>query len=387
MTAGSSGPAAALTASRDVTLVDDAAFFGDVLRRLCDERGLSVRRLGEEINQSKSVAHAWMQGKYVPNLAEAERIDKLLGAGGALAAAAQMPGANGAADRIAHVARKPRSVDPATVAALTGVLANMRRLEDSMGAERLIVVTAEPFRLVEDLADEAAGDIRTAVVDLAGQWAQFAGWLRAAAGRPADARELYGRTMEHATEAGNEDLIATALSMRGNLAWHARQPGAVVGLSAAAAEKGRSPGIRAMARQQEARGHALMGNVDAVNERFDDATELMAEAVRRSEDEPPWIYFYSPGYLDMQRGLADSLLGRKDDAIAKLTAGLEAMGGDVRGSEFVANYVLQLAEIHAEAGNPDLAEQLLGQVRAVIATTGSPGLRVEAERLTRLLHL
>ncbi len=192
--------------------MDDTAFFGDVLRRISEERGLSVRRLAEHLNQTKSVVHSWMQGKTVPNIAEAERVDRALDAGGILAAAARMPVANGAADRIGHVARKPRTIDEPTVKALAGTLAHMRRLEDSMGAERLIVVTAEPFRLVEELADEARGDIRRSVVDLAGQWSQFEGWLRAAAGRPGDARELYGRTMEYATEAGNENLVATALS-------------------------------------------------------------------------------------------------------------------------------------------------------------------------------
>lgn len=279
--------------------MDEPAFFGDVLRRLCKERGLSVRQLAEVLHQTRGVVHPWLQGKTVPGIAEAERVDRVLNAGGILAAAARMPGANGTAERIAHVAAKPRSVDAASVDALAGVLANMRRLEDSLGAEQLIVVTAEPLRLVQGLADDAVGDIRESVVDVAGQWAQFAGWLRAASGRPEQAREWYARTLEHATEAGNQDLIATSLSMRGNLAWMARRPGPLIGLSAAAAEAAKSPGVRAMAEQQEARGHALLREADPVDELLDAAEARMAEAAEHAEDEPPWTYFYSPGYLAM----------------------------------------------------------------------------------------
>jgi hypothetical protein len=72
------------------------------------------------------------------------------------------------------------------------------------------------------VADEARGAIRRDVVDLAGQWAQFGGWLRASTGQPAKARDWYARTLEYATEAGSRDLVATALSMRGRTRCAAR---------------------------------------------------------------------------------------------------------------------------------------------------------------------
>jgi transcriptional regulator with XRE-family HTH domain len=367
--------------------VDDTAFFSDVLRRLCDERGLSVRDLARMLQHSKTVIGNWRTGKSIPSPEEAERVDKLLNAGGILAAAARMPGANGAAERVARVASAPRTVDAATVDALTATLASMRRLEDTIGAERLIVVTAEPLRLVDELADEARGAIRPAVVDLAGQWEQFAGWLRAATERPDAARERYARSLEHATEAGNEDLVATTLSMRGNLAWMARQPGPVIGLSAAAAARARAPGLRAMASQQEARGHALLGEADEVDALFDVATGQMDAAAAAPENEPPWTYFYTPGYLRMQRGLAYEILGRPEAAIAELRAGLDEVAPELAGAEFITQYKLQLADAHARAGDRDVAEQLLGEVRAVAVATGSARLLAEAEELARKLGL
>lgn len=367
--------------------MNEPGIFGDALRRLRTERGLSVRALAKLTHHSKTVISEWENGRKVPDEATAAQLDHMLGAGGTLAAAARLPGLNGNAGRLAHVAAAPRTVDGASVDALAGVLSNMRRLEDGLGAERLIVLTAEPLRLVQDLADEARGKIRPDVVDLAGQWAQFAGWLRAATGRAVAARDWYARSLEHAAETGNADLTATSMSMRGNLAWMARQPGAVIGLSSAAADRAASPGIRAMAAQQEARGHALLGEADEARELLDEAEAEMAVAAEHPEDEPPWIYFYSPSYLRMQRGLAARLLGRPAEAIDQLRSGLDLVGVDVSGSEFGAQYKLYLAEAHLDVGEADVAGQLVGEVRQLAEATGSERLAAEVARLEgRLLE-
>jgi hypothetical protein len=292
-----------------------------------------------------------------------------------------------AGGRLAHVAAAPRTVDAAAVDALSEILANMRRLEDSVGSGPLITAAAGPLKLVETLADEARGRVRAGVVDLAGQWAQFAGWLRAATGQHARARDWYARTLEYATEATNRDLIATALSMRGNLAWMARQPGPVVGLSEAAADRAVSPGVRAMALQQRARGHAVLGEAEQVDRLLDRAEEDLAAAAEHPDDGPPWIYFYGPGYLRMQHGLAYQLLGRHREAIVELTAGLAATKADVLQSEFVSVYVLHLAEEHLAGGDRDEAVRLLEQVRAVAEVTGSARLAGEVTRLAHQMGL
>lgn len=361
--------------------------FGDRLRRLRHERGLSLRELARQAHHSKTVVWEWEAGIKIPNVDVAKAMDAILEAGGTLTAAAQFPAANGDAGRLAHVAAAPRTVDAASVDALAGVLANLRRLEDAIGARPLLAATAGPLRLAVSLADEARGPLRPRVVDLAGQWAQFAGWLRASAGQLGKARDWYARTLEHATEAGHHDLIATALSMRGNLAWMARKPGPVVGLSAAAAERADSPSVKAMAVQQEARGYAVLGDGEQVQRLLDQAEVLVDQAAAAPEAEPPWIYFYSPGYLAMQRGLAYRLLDRPHDAITALTDGLAATGPDVRGSEFVAVYVLHLAEAHLDAGNRDVAVELLEQARQVASSTGSDRLAAEVGRVVRRLGL
>lgn len=363
-----------------------ASVFGDALRRLRLDRGHSLRDLAKLTHYSKTVVWEWETGRKHPPAEAVTRLDELLDGRGALAAAAVRtpPPVVVDAERVAHATDHPRGADRSAVNALHGVLAHMRRLEDAMGAQPLLAATAGPLQIVENLADEARGAVRRDVVDLAGQWAQFVGWLHAATDDPAGAARWYARTLEHATEAGNVDLVATALSMRGNLAWTTRRPGPLVGLSAAAAGQPASSGVRAIALQQQARGHALLAEAEAVDRRLDEAVELAAEAAEHPDRQPAWLYFHSPGYLAMQRGLAYHMLGRPDDAIEHLSAGLAA-NGDLRGSEFVARYVLHLAEVHADAGNRDVAAELFGEVRTVVSATGSRRLAAEAQRLARHL--
>lgn len=366
--------------------MDEPTTFGQQLRRLRQQRGLSLRELAKRALHAKTLIGDRENGKRTPTADVAARLDQLLDGGGVLTAAAeQLATDNATPARLAHVAAAPRTVDAASVDALAGVLANMRRLEDSVGAGPLIAATAGQLKLLESLAEEARGPIRARVVDLAGQWAQFAGWLRAATGQPERARRWYARTLEHATEADNRDLIATALSMRGNLAWVARRADAVVELSAAAADRAGSPGVRAMAAQQQARGHALLGEAEHVDRLMDRAEAEMARAAQHPDAEPPWIYFYGPGYLQMQRGLAYRLLYRHGDAIAALTAGLAAADENVRTSEFVAAYVLYLAEEHLAVGDNDVAAVVLEQVRQVAQAKRSAKLVRDVARLERRL--
>ncbi|GIF08544.1 helix-turn-helix domain-containing protein [Actinoplanes siamensis] len=367
----------------------DTITFGDKLRELRTARQLTLRQLADRSHYSRSKLSNWEHNRLpLPSEGEAAKLDSILDGDGALVATLRTPGLNGAGERIAYVAKHPRAVDTVAVGVLHDTLAGMRQLEDRFGADRLLVMTAEPVRLVEKLADEAVGDIRPAVVDLAGQWAQFAGWLRAAAGKHGQAHEWYLRALEYAEEVDatsvlptGRELIATSLSMRGHLAWSQRKPGPTVGLSAAAAKNSRSPGIRAMACQQGARGHALLGEAVQADQLLDLAQAAMADAQQHPEKEPPWIYFYSPGYLQMQRGLVASLLGRREKAIEELTAGLKAAGDDVAGAEFGAKYKLALASAHLAGGNCDMARSLLEEARATALATGSADLAGEVAAL------
>jgi hypothetical protein len=203
-------------------------------------------------------------------------------------------------ERLISAARSPRRYDPGVVDALSTVLSGQRHAEDVIGSTSLIEPVKAQLAVVGDLVTEARGDVRANVLDIGSQWAQFAGWLQANNRQFGEANRLYGLALEWALEADKPNMIATALSMQGHVAWLAGQASPMIGLSRAAQRDDRaSPGVRALAIQQEARGIALSGEagIADIDRKFDHAEELVAQAAEEPENEPPWIYFFSPDYL------------------------------------------------------------------------------------------
>lgn len=211
--------------------------------------------------------------------------------------------------------------------------------------------------------------------------AQFVGWLSAQASDATTAREWYLRSLEWATEAGDPDMVATALSMRGHLAWLAGQPGPVVGLSQAAGRLPASHGVRALAAQQQARGHAMLGEAREVDRLLGHAVELVGQAAAN----PPWAYFFDGSYLTLQRGLAYRPLGRSTEAVRLLSDGLAGLPDSTARTEWAAAYAGELAAAHLSVGDRAAAEAALRRVRAVAKATGSVRLRRQLRRLSAAL--
>jgi transcriptional regulator with XRE-family HTH domain len=373
---------------RNIIVVDPA--FRTRLAELRAERGLSLRALGVLAHYSHTHISDLEHGDKRPLPDVAAALDRALDAGGALAALVSTePGTDGldpdAVDRLAAVARRPRTVDPATVESLAVLLAGQRRMEDLVGSAPVIEVVRAQLVLVEQLASEARGTVRDPVVRIAAQWAQFGGWLSAACGEHGQARRWYATALEWATEADDTDMISTALNMRGHLAWLAGEIGPVIGLSAAAGRLPASPGTRALAAQQEARGQALAGDADATDRLLDRAGVLAAAATEHPEDEPPWIYFHGENYLRLQRGLAYRYLGRHAAAVDLLTDGLAAVAPDVRRSDWVGAYVYQLGAAQLDAGDREAAAAAADELDELYATTAASRLATLASALRRRL--
>lgn len=193
--------------------------------------------------------------------------------------------------------------------------------------------------LFKYLVVEARGSLRRRVVLLGSQYAQFAAWLHSSADQPDKAHAYYDRATEWGLEADDPNMVATALSMKGHMAYRLNQLGPMLGLSEAAGRhKHASPGVRSLAAQQEARAHALLGNGDSCDRKLDAATMLAERAATRPDREPPWVYFFSPDYFLMQRGRACHYLERYQQAEELLSAGLGALPSEIRNAEWALTY-------------------------------------------------
>jgi len=228
------------------------------------------------------------------------------------------------------------------VVALAASLAAQRRLEDAIGAAPLVAPTTTQLHLVTGMVANAHGALRSEILDVASQWAQFAGWLHIAVGNYGGAIRCLDRATDWALERGDLNMLSTTLNLRGYIAWKRGKPGAMLSLSQAAGRDRRvTPGLLAMATQQQARAHAILGDADATDRLLDRAAEHAQKADRTAE--PPWTYFYSPAYLRLQRGRAYRLLGRRAEAAEELAAGLAALPPEMARADWAATYRADLA--------------------------------------------
>lgn len=360
--------------------------FPGQMRALMDERHLGVRALARLVPCDQALISRLANGKQWPSAKITRRLDEVLAGGsGQLVAAAVRPGAltPDEEERIALAAAEPRRADEQVAGSLSVMLAAARHLEDRVGSAAVAPVAAAQMSLSVELAAEARGPMRPALVSVAAQWAQFRGWLAASMRRPHEAERAFGTALGLATEVADTDMIATVMSMRGFLAWQAGKPGAVVGMSRTAQRRGVSPGVRAIAAQQEARGYAMTGRADIADRKLDEALALADEAVSHRSGEPPWVYFYGADYLTMQRGRAYLYLRRYTAAVDLLTAGLGAIAPDVRESEWAAWYVADLAAAYRALGERAESAKAAAAVARIAAATASSRLAACAAAIRR----
>jgi transcriptional regulator with XRE-family HTH domain len=359
--------------------------FGPELRRLRTSAGLSLRQLAPLVLSSRGHLHDLETGRRRPAVDLAARLDDVLDTDGVLSGMLHPSPAPRDPERLSYVAQHPRRVDPATLHTLAELLAAHRRLEDTLGSTPLLPTMRTQLDLVTTLVAEATSELRPKMVDLAAQWAQFGGWLYAASDRPRLASRWYGTALEWGTEAGDPDMVATVLSMRGHLAWSERRSHPMIGLSAAAARQPASPGIRAIAIQQQARGHALIGEADFVTALLDQAAELVEAARQAPDREPPWIYFHSAAYLTMQRGLAYRLLGWNVQAIEHLRLGLSGLPPEAAGAAWTGPYLLRLAAALVDTGDASEAQSIYEWVWSIGQATHTASLVDQADGAVRAM--
>jgi transcriptional regulator with XRE-family HTH domain len=367
-------------------LVRAVSEFGSEVARLLAERGMSLRQAARLAHYDVSYLSKVVSGRKAPSLALAGALDSALGADGTLAALAASGLDPGDAGRLGWAVANPRHVDHAAVRGLAAVLAAQRRAEDALGSAAVLPAIAAQLPAVETLIAEARGPVRPAVVAVGAEWAQYAGWLHASTGQRARAARLYDQALAWAVEAAAVSLISEVISLKGQMAWTAGQPGPVIGLSQAARrDPAAFPGQHAISAAQEARGHAMTGDAAATERCLADAAVKAAEAEERQAEAPPWLYYHSPGFFDLQRGLAYRFLAADPRyrrlAIGALRSGHAALRDSERSSEWGAVFLCHLAAVHGQGGDVGQACAVALDAAAIARQLGSAPLTAQLSRL------
>ncbi|MFI0212801.1 helix-turn-helix domain-containing protein [Streptomyces lydicus] len=257
--------------------------------------------------------------------------------------------------RVTNAVDGAHRVDGATLDWLDRLLAEHRRAEDFIGSRPLVKVMSQQLRSVVNLYAGARGPLAERVVRLAAEHAQFLAWMAQDQGQSAAALAWYDRSHEWALETGDADMAATTLSMKAHMAWSGGRGLRCVRLAEAArwSAPATSLGVRGMAAQMQARGHALNHAPDEARRLLDEAQDLISRAAERPEDEPPWMYFYDETWFTLQRGMAAMHLGDWAEATRHLTTGLGALPDHYRRD--LTWYRACLAHAHAAVGEAEQA--------------------------------
>lgn len=286
--------------------------------------------------------------------------------------------------RLARAAAAPSRLDARVPESLAAILAEQRRLEDQIGSAPLVGPVRAQVDSLGALVVGARGQLRPRVLDVASQWAQFAGWLHVSTGDGDCALHYLSHALEWATEIGDAAMVGSVMSWKGYIAEQAGHVGRMIGLSQAA-QRSRTPVGEAYDLYQEARGHALVGDSDQVDRLVDRATCLASKAT--PDDARPWEYYYfSPGFFSMEHGLTYRILGRidpsrNDEAIRLLTAGLRDLPDDVRSSDWAGDFIYQLAVAYTQAHEPEAAAAEAAEAAALARRTASDTLLTQVRRL------
>ncbi len=409
------------------------ADFGDEVRRLLAERGMSLRELARRSHYHVSYLSNVCNGRKPPTAQMAAELDELLGAGGKLTApvtdesarANRAPGATAPVttplpvnpdtgpdrrsvlagsvmaghvlaswlapidpERLARAARHQPQVDMPVVISLREMLVAQRHIEDSMGTVAVREPVLAQLATIENLVRQARGPVRPALLDVAQGWAQFAAYLHRDAGDPAGDRARLAQALEWATEIGDKTMIATVFVNRGNMALNAGDIGTVIGL-AQAAQRDRTVDVGQLADGAglEAQGCVMAGDAAAAERKLGEMTELAEKLTDRRQDQhPPWLYWMSYKYFLCHQGLAFSYLADKpryrEQAVTALQTGYAALPDDQKSSAWAARFLVHLANVHARAGDLDQSHDVLLQAAAIAQRTGSVRL---AEMLAHVL--
>ncbi|WP_068900542.1 DNA-binding protein [Planomonospora sphaerica] len=258
-------------------------------------------------------------------------------------------------ERITRTVEQPGRIDRQTVAWLEICLAEHRKVEDTIGSRPLLGIVRRQLGVVVELAQHARGPLADTVVDLAAQYAQFVAWMSLDVDDQAAALAWYDRAHDWALEIGDVNMATTTLSMKAHQAWSAGNARRCVRLADAARwHDGRvTPGVRGMAAQMAARGHALAGDARPARTLLGEAEALIRRAAEHADDEPAWMYFYDETWFRLQRGMTELQLGNWSKAIDLLTEGLLGLPESYKRDR--AWYGSCLAKAHAEAGDASAA--------------------------------
>ncbi|MEU9045828.1 MULTISPECIES: hypothetical protein [unclassified Kitasatospora] len=263
-------------------------------------------------------------------------------------------------------------IDPELfVSHLRGAMPGHYKAANLLGSRHALDAVTRHVQLLDRLQQDAGGRARDELLTIGARTAEFLGWLNQDLGHFERALYWSDRAMEWAQEAGDDVMAAYVLFRKSNQATAQRNAQKAVSLARAAQRSvGATHRIRALAAQQEAQGHAMMGNPRFAQAKFDEAHEVAAAPDdSHAADDALDLAYCTPTYIEMQRANCLIELGDPHTAVGMFEAELRVLPPVYRNDQGV--YLSRLARAYAVSGEPEQAAAAADRALSIAVDTES----------------
>lgn len=346
-----------------------------VVKRHMDARGMSLRALAKAVHHDPSYVSRALRGLKPLGPALARDIDRALGAGGEVIAAAQRPAP----------APQEMPVAPELADYFRQQLAGHYAADRFLGPGRLIAVATVQYDLLCDIAGTASGPLRGELWATAAGFAALLGWLHQDAGNLGDSARWHDVMIERAHRSHDPQLVGFALYCKAMLHTDMADGASVLDLTGAGLRDDHRliPKVRALLLQQAAQGHALAGLPGAHAEcdrLLGDADDLTGQI----SDDYPWGACSAPHWIGTQRATVWTRLGRYAEATSLWEQVIPALPASSRRD--IGVYHARHAQSLAGCSEPEQAVNVARLAVPVAAQSGSARMRSELHALRQYME-
>ncbi|MFD5829895.1 helix-turn-helix domain-containing protein [Lentzea sp. NPDC060358] len=339
--------------------------FAQEVRRLRNERGLSLNQMTDVVSYSKGHLSKIENGQVAPNPEMARVLDEALQAGGRLIELADAPA-------------RPIPSDHTTLLTFGTMFDGHRTLGHRLSPEVVLAGLRPQLEALNDLARSADDPVLGRELWLlAARFAEYAGWMEQERGDDASAAELTRRAVRYAVKGGDRELEAWALVRQAEFALYKGDARTTVHY-ARQAGKARSAAVQAGAAQREAQGYALAGDEVRCEQALDRAAEL-----RRMAGDSPYGSTSLVDEVAMTRAWAFHDLGRHAEAAGILDVQLPLITPTALRAR--TRFGLRRALAHAESGEVEHACELVAGLLDDIRQVQSATVHIDLTAFSRLL--
>ncbi len=265
-----------------------------------------------------------------------------------------------------------KRVDHAVVDDLERVADVRRRMDDALGGGALLPGVREDLRLVVALLGNSAytEQVGARLHAVAAEFARLSGWLAYDTNQPALAQRYFHAALRAAHLSGDRAVGANILGFMSIQAVQSASPRDAVPLaeSALTAERELTPAVAASVHGRLALGAAFAGDAAAWQRAQDRSFDLLARSV--SDEEPPWIYWFTESKVEAFAGWSLLALGRPREAEPHVRRALA-----LHDPAFVrdrAGMLCDLATARIGIGAVEQACATAGEAAAIIRRLDSP---------------